>query len=226
MAVTVFGDLAPTVLIPTAAICGIIFALVLWKRVAEISLVPGASSFRASNGREYLLEEEQRGDDEVRREEAVRECVCQLTPRNGRRGLAQSLARPPRRLGSCLWHAMAALRHRAGGAAGWATRKTGLAARCAGTQPPRRGAPPSQLAALEIALLSVCASGGPAPLRPCRGLLLDSLSRGGSITHTLHAALSHTHRLCRRPPTSRRRSPRALTASCTRESRGGRGGMA
>lgn len=26
-------------------------------------MTPGSSSFRASNGREYLLEEEQRGDD-------------------------------------------------------------------------------------------------------------------------------------------------------------------
>lgn len=44
----------------------IIFGAWLWKRVSAISMTPGQSVFRSQNGREYLLEEEQRGDDEVR----------------------------------------------------------------------------------------------------------------------------------------------------------------
>jgi inorganic pyrophosphatase len=58
-------DIVPTVLIPVSAILAIIFGLWLWKRVSAISLSPGQSVFRSQNGREYLLEEEQRGDDQV-----------------------------------------------------------------------------------------------------------------------------------------------------------------
>lgn len=58
-------DIVPTILIPASAVLAIAFGLWLWKRVSAISLVPGQNVFRSSNGREYLLEEEQRGDDEV-----------------------------------------------------------------------------------------------------------------------------------------------------------------
>jgi H+-translocating diphosphatase len=63
--------LVPNVLIPLSAVVGIIFALWLWKRVSAIQLTGGQSVFRSQNGREYLLEEEQRGDDEVRRRTSV-----------------------------------------------------------------------------------------------------------------------------------------------------------
>ena len=53
------------VVIPTSCVIGVIFALFLWKRVSEVRLAPG-SVFSAENGRQYLLEEEQRGDAEVR----------------------------------------------------------------------------------------------------------------------------------------------------------------
>ncbi|KAF6252549.1 pyrophosphate-energised proton pump [Scenedesmus sp. NREL 46B-D3] len=58
-------DIVPTVVIPVSAILAIVFGAWLWKRVSAISLTPGQSVFRSQNGREYLLEEEQRGDDEV-----------------------------------------------------------------------------------------------------------------------------------------------------------------
>lgn len=58
-------DLVPTILIPSASAVGVLFAVFLWNRVAKIQLT-GGSVFRSQNGREYLLEEEQRGDDEVR----------------------------------------------------------------------------------------------------------------------------------------------------------------
>lgn len=62
---TALPDLVPTVLIPVSAVLAILFGAWLWKRVSNISLTPGQSVFRSQNGREYLLEEEQRGDDEV-----------------------------------------------------------------------------------------------------------------------------------------------------------------
>lgn len=52
------------VLIPLAALVGIGFAIVLWARVSQIK-VGGGHGVRSENGREYLLEEEQRGEDEV-----------------------------------------------------------------------------------------------------------------------------------------------------------------
>lgn len=62
---TVIPDLVVSVLIPVASVIGIFFGLWMWKRVASIQLTAGQSVFRSQNGREYLLEEEQRGDDEV-----------------------------------------------------------------------------------------------------------------------------------------------------------------
>ena len=50
-------------LIPLAALFGIVFALFLWYRVSQIS-VRGFSS--RNGGREYLLEEEQGLESEVR----------------------------------------------------------------------------------------------------------------------------------------------------------------
>ncbi|WIA41962.1 hypothetical protein OEZ86_009266 [Tetradesmus obliquus] len=61
----ILPDIVPTVLIPVSAVLAIIFGAWLWKRVSAISMTPGQSVFRSQNGREYLLEEEQRGDDEV-----------------------------------------------------------------------------------------------------------------------------------------------------------------
>jgi len=63
---TGFPDWVATAGPPFAAVCGIIFAAILWKRVSEIR-VGGGGALRSENGREYLLEEEQRGESEVRR---------------------------------------------------------------------------------------------------------------------------------------------------------------
>jgi hypothetical protein len=43
---------------------GILFGLFLWVRVSKIK-VRGAGALRSENGREYLLAEEQRGEQEV-----------------------------------------------------------------------------------------------------------------------------------------------------------------
>lgn len=61
----ILPDLFVTVYIPATAVVGILFGVWLWKRVSAISMTPGQSVFKTANGREYLLEEEQRGDDEV-----------------------------------------------------------------------------------------------------------------------------------------------------------------
>jgi inorganic pyrophosphatase len=53
----------PDVLVPTASAVGVLFAIFLWARVSNIKLTADGSG--ATNGRAYLLEEEQRGDDEV-----------------------------------------------------------------------------------------------------------------------------------------------------------------
>ena len=53
-----------TGIIISSAVVGVIFALFLWHRVSAIR-VGGGGSLRAENGREYLLEEEQRGENEV-----------------------------------------------------------------------------------------------------------------------------------------------------------------
>lgn len=62
---TVWGDSVATWGIPLCSLVGIFFALFLWKRVAAIK-VRGGAAVRSENGREYLLEEEQRGESEVR----------------------------------------------------------------------------------------------------------------------------------------------------------------
>ncbi|KAL4855826.1 Pyrophosphate-energized vacuolar membrane proton pump [Chlorella vulgaris] len=62
--VTKWGDAAINTLIPVSAAVGITFALWLWSRVAQIK-VRGNAGVRSENGREYLLEEEQRGESEI-----------------------------------------------------------------------------------------------------------------------------------------------------------------
>ena len=64
---TLFPDLVPTILIPISAVIAIVFGIVLWGRVAAVKVGRGQNSVRSENGREYLLEEEGRGEDEVRR---------------------------------------------------------------------------------------------------------------------------------------------------------------
>lgn len=54
-----------TLLIPVSALAGIAFAIFLWHRVSQIKV--GGGALRSDNGREYLLEEEQRGEAEVGR---------------------------------------------------------------------------------------------------------------------------------------------------------------
>lgn len=62
---TVFSDAFVTTAVPVCALLGIFFALFLWQRVSNIK-VRGGAAVRSENGREYLLEEEQRGESEVR----------------------------------------------------------------------------------------------------------------------------------------------------------------
>lgn len=58
-----FSDGVATFGIPLAAILGVLFAIFLWHRVSLIKVSGGGSP---SNGsREYLLEEEARGENEV-----------------------------------------------------------------------------------------------------------------------------------------------------------------
>lgn len=68
------------VFIPAAALLAIAFGAFMWKRVSAISMTPGQSVYRSqATGREYLLEEESRTDDEVRE----LGCSC-LAPRETR----------------------------------------------------------------------------------------------------------------------------------------------
>jgi len=60
--VTVFSDVFVHVAIPTISLLAIAFGSWLWWRVSAVRVRAGPSS----SGREYLLEEEQRGEDEVR----------------------------------------------------------------------------------------------------------------------------------------------------------------
>lgn len=62
---TVFSPAVPTILIPVAALIAIGFGVWLWYRVSAIKVGTGHQGLRTENGREYLLEEEQRGEDEV-----------------------------------------------------------------------------------------------------------------------------------------------------------------
>lgn len=61
---TLLPDGLATGFIFFSGIAGVIFALFLWKRVSEIR-VGGGGALHSENGREYLLEEEQRGESEV-----------------------------------------------------------------------------------------------------------------------------------------------------------------
>ena len=62
---TVFSSAVPTILIPASALVSIAFGIWLWYRVSAIKVGNGHHGLRTENGREYLLEEEQRGEDEV-----------------------------------------------------------------------------------------------------------------------------------------------------------------
>jgi len=70
---TVFSSAVPTILIPASALISIAFGIWLWYRVSAIKVGNGHHGLRTENGREYLLEEEQRGEDEVHFT-----CACQL----------------------------------------------------------------------------------------------------------------------------------------------------
>lgn len=63
---TVWSSAFVSTAIPVSALLGIVFALFLWHRVSQIK-VRGGAAVRSENGREYLLEEEQRGESEVSR---------------------------------------------------------------------------------------------------------------------------------------------------------------
>ena len=60
-----------------SALAGVLFALFLWYRVSLIRVGRGDGSLRAENGREYLLEEEQRGESEI--EEKVAELQAAIS---------------------------------------------------------------------------------------------------------------------------------------------------
>jgi len=53
-AVSTMQDLVPTILIPASTVVGVLFAIILWKRVSQIQMT-GGSVFRSENGRAYLL---------------------------------------------------------------------------------------------------------------------------------------------------------------------------
>lgn len=78
---TVFGPAVATVGIPLSALLGIAFAVILWRRVSLIKVRGGG---RPENGREYLLEEEQRGESEVGAPAAspARPALPRSTPRS------------------------------------------------------------------------------------------------------------------------------------------------
>lgn len=54
------------IFIPSSAVLAILFAVFLWLRVAQIKVRPSDGPQSSENGREYLLEEESRGEAEVR----------------------------------------------------------------------------------------------------------------------------------------------------------------
>eukprot|EP00890_Picochlorum_soloecismus_P004594 jgi/Picsp_1/5135/NSC_02498-R1_vacuolar h+-translocating inorganic pyrophosphatase len=62
---TLFPDSVATLGIPISAVAGVIFAIILWHRVSQIHVGGGSASARSESGREYLLEEEQRGESEI-----------------------------------------------------------------------------------------------------------------------------------------------------------------
>ena len=59
-------DMFVNLYIPISAAVGILFAIWLWVRVSAVKVRPTDSTQRTENGREYLLEEESRGEAEVR----------------------------------------------------------------------------------------------------------------------------------------------------------------
>lgn len=69
--VPIFSDTVPTVLIPGAAIIAIVFGIWTWVRVSAVKVGVSGGGGRTDNGREYLLEEEQRGPDEVWHNDAL-----------------------------------------------------------------------------------------------------------------------------------------------------------
>eukprot|EP00798_Chlamydomonas_sp_ICE-L_P021208 gene21208-28116_t len=60
----VLSESAVLFIIPACGVIGIVFAIWLWQRVAQIQVGESASVVRGANGREYLLEEEQRGEQD------------------------------------------------------------------------------------------------------------------------------------------------------------------
>ena len=74
---TLFPDSVATFGIPISAIAGVIFAIILWHRVSQIHVGGGSASARSESGREYLLEEEQRGESEVRDASSITLCLPQ-----------------------------------------------------------------------------------------------------------------------------------------------------
>ena len=75
---TKLGPIVPNVFIPASALLAIAFAILLWARVSRVK-VAGAGGQSGENGRQYLLEEEQRGEDEVRILQHIPAC-CSLLP--------------------------------------------------------------------------------------------------------------------------------------------------
>ena len=59
-------DMFVNLFIPISSAAGIVFAIWLWIRVSAVKVRPTDSTQRTENGREYLLEEESRGEAEVR----------------------------------------------------------------------------------------------------------------------------------------------------------------
>ena len=69
------SDALVNFIIISSALSGVVFALFLWHRVSKIR-VGGGGALRSENGREYLLEEEQRGENEV--STRMRDCVAEF----------------------------------------------------------------------------------------------------------------------------------------------------
>ncbi|KDD76475.1 Inorganic H+ pyrophosphatase [Helicosporidium sp. ATCC 50920] len=70
------SDAYASVFTPVVSVVSILFALWLWHRVSQIK-VRGGATMGTSNGREYLLEEEQRGETEI--EEKVADLQAAIT---------------------------------------------------------------------------------------------------------------------------------------------------
>ena len=59
------NDMFVNLFIPISSGLGIAFAIFLWIRVSAVKVRPSDGHQRTENGREYLLEEESRGEAEV-----------------------------------------------------------------------------------------------------------------------------------------------------------------